>query len=381
MLERSKLDYFKYCLSPVVLLLSAWGLWVGGNYTWVGLGTLLALLFGDAFLKSDYSVRDQRWPWIYDAVIAVTVILSIVNVVYYAWLVGAGHFATTASAWGAFLSMMFVGFVVAAPPVHELFHREGTFLRTLGRVGSTAVIFDPWREITHVVTHHMHVSTPDDPDYARRGDTVYGHLVRTFPRQIKEAYHLERMMWRKRGRKWWNPHNAWVPRAASMVAFATLLYAVGGGLGMVLALASVLAGPRLLLEVFNYCNHYGLISASPGHFQRQHTWNHLTPFVRILALEITNHYGHHMDGYKPFYALEPDEGGPEQPQFLMAVLLALVPPMWFAVIKPLLKDWDAHYATPQEREIAYAENARAGWHDLNGGLPMPPEKSAHLLPA
>jgi len=30
-----------------------------------------------------------------------------------------------------------------------------------------------------------------------------------------------------------------------------------------------------------------------------------------------------------------------------------------------LRHWDAHYANEQERERARAENARAGWYDLN----------------
>lgn len=54
-----------------------------------------------------------------------------------------------------------------------------------------------------------------------------------------------------------------------------------------------------------------------------------------------------------------------QPQFLLVVLLALVPPLFFMMIKPLLKHWDQHYATPQEREIARRENIRAGWQELN----------------
>ena len=33
------------------------------------------------------------------------------------------------------------------------------------------------------------------------------------------------------------------------------------------------------------------------------------------------------------------------------------------LIRPLLKHWDEHYATQQERELARAENLRAGWVD------------------
>ena len=358
------LDHLKYGVSTIVVGVTAWGLLQGGNYVFSGLGLLLGILFVDALLPIDTRPRSSRFLWLYDVVVSITLAIGFALIFLYAYLVGQGHFETTGIAVGAFLTMMTVQFVVTAPALHELFHRENTLLRTYGRLGLT-LIFDPWREITHVVTHHMRVSTPDDPDYARRGDTVYGHVYRTMVAQIKEAYHLEKLVWTKRGRAWWDPRNGWVWRLALLVAFSAALFAVGGWKGMVLAILVCILGPRLFLEVFNYCNHYGLISATPGRFQNHHTWNHLTPFVRILALEITNHAGHHEDSYRPFYQLVPDAQGPKQPQFLLCVVLALVPPLWFMMIKPLLRHWDAHYASEQEREIARAENARAGWHDLN----------------
>lgn len=358
-------DSLKYTASTVILGLSAWGLILGGHFVWLGFGVLMAVLCFDAFLEPDHSSRDATHLWAYDLIVGTNMALGFALIVGYAYLAGHGHFATTSSAIGAFITMMFTQFVVTAPALHEMFHRENTFLRWYGRIGQV-MIFDPWREITHVVTHHLRVGTPDDPDYARRGDTVYGHLYRTFKGQIAEAYHLERSIWIKRGRPWWSPRNGWVQRALMLVGFSAILLAAGGLKGALLAIAVCLFGPRLFLEIFNYTQHYGLVTATPGRFEPRHTWNHLTPFVRILALEITNHNGHHQDSYRPFHALEPDLTGPKQPQFLMCLLLTFVPPLWFMAIKPLLKDWDERYASPQEREIARAENARAGWHDLNG---------------
>lgn len=357
-------DYFKYLLSPLIMGLNAWGLWIGGDFAWLGAAVLVGVLLIDTQLQNDFSMRDDRHVWIYDLIVTATVFAAFANLFFYVWLVGQDHFAPASSAAGAFVSMLLIGFVVAAPPVHELFHRENAFLRWLGRMGQ-CLIFDPWREITHVITHHMLVATPDDPDYARRGDTVYGHFLRTFPAQWKESFLLEQMMWTKRGRAWWDPRNPWVRRVAQLAAFTAVLVLIGGWTGAAFGIASCLFGPRLLLEVFNYVNHYGLVSATPGRFMKHHTWNHLTPMVRILALEITNHADHHDDSYKPFYRLQPDRDGPLQPHFFLCVLAAFVPPVWFAIIKPRLRDWDERFATQQEREIAWRENERAGWQDLN----------------
>jgi len=358
------LDYLKYAISPVALGIAAFGLWLGGNASWIGLVVLLGLLVIDMFLGRDFSTRDTRFPWLYDAILIMQLGLGLGLILLYAWLVGAGRFETTGSAVGAFLSVALVQFVVAAPPLHELFHRENLVLRSLGRLG-LVLIFDPWRESTHVITHHLHTARPDDPDYARRGDTVYGHLIRTFRRQFIDAYHLERQAWTKRGRKWWDVRNAWVYRVAQLVVFVLALYAAGGWRGAAASVGVCLLGPRTLLEIFNYCGHYGLIAARSGGFEKRHTWNHLSPLVRILALEITNHADHHDDSYKPFYELTPDRDGPQQPHFLLCVLLSFVPPLWFRTIKPLLQDWDRRYASPQEREIARCENLRAGWAELD----------------
>lgn len=357
-------DYAKYFLNPLVMAASIWGLLAGGTYTWLGFGILLGILIFDSMLQPDHSVRDQRFPWIYDLAATLALLCGVVQIFTYAWLIGQGHFTTTSAGVGAFVTMMFTQFVVAAPALHEMFHREQLFQRWLGRIGMV-MIFDPWREITHVVTHHIHTATPEDPDYARRGENLYRHLALTFWGQIRESYHLEKQMWTKRERAWWDPRNAWVWRVGILIGFSVLLFLVGGLKGMLLAIAICLIGPRLLLEVFNYTQHYGLVTGTPGRFEPRHTWNHLTPFVRILALEITNHAGHHEDSYRPFYALVPDRTGPKQPPFLICVVLSLVPPLWFAMIRPRLAHWDRHYANAQERELAEVENERAGWGRLN----------------
>lgn len=357
-------DYAKYLLLPILLGVSAYGLWLGGDAVWLGLGSLVFVLLLDAYLPPDYSVRDQRFPWIYDTIAAVQVVLGGGLVLAFSHWVGTGHFVGLSAQIGAFLTMMFSLFVMVAPALHELFHRENALLRWIGRLG-TALIFDPWREITHVVTHHMRTVTPFDPDYARRGQNLYAHLYATFKGQIIESFHLEQTLWRKRGRAWYDLRNAWVWRAAILAGFTAILVAVGGIAGAVAAIAVCLLGPRLFLEVFNYTQHYGLVTGTPGRFERRHTWNHLTPFVRILAFEITNHTGHHEDSYAPFYRLVPDRTGPQQPPFFLCVLMALVPPLWFAMIRPRLAAWDREYANSQERELAEAENIRAGWADLN----------------
>ncbi len=84
--------------------------------------------------------------------------------------------------------------------------------------------------------------------------------------------------------------------------------------------------------------------------------------ARALAVEITNHSDHHMDGYVPFYKLKPDVDGPQMPSIFLCFMLGIIPPLWFRLVAwPRLRDWDNRFATDEERELARAANLRAGW--------------------
>jgi len=89
----------------------------------------------------------------------------------------------------------------------------------------------------------------------------------------------------------------------------------------------------------------------------------LTPLVRILALEVTNHAEHHEDPYRPLDRLEPDATLPRQPHFVLCLAAAFVPPLWVAMIQPRLHDEDARPATPRARALARQAHRAAGWED------------------
>jgi hypothetical protein len=127
---------------------------------------------------------------------------------------------------------------------------------------------------------------------------------------------------------------------------------------------------KLLVEMFNYYQHYGLVRVIGSNYGKQHLWNHLTPVSRMLAFEITNHNDHHMDSYLPFYRLQPKLDGPQMPSILLCFLTGLVPPVWFKYIaKPRLKRWDLEQASDEERELARSANREAGWPDWSAAAP------------
>lgn len=297
-------DPAKYLISPFVVCVSIAGLLAGGAWVWAGTALVLALLVIDIALPRDFSRRDPRYPALYDTVIIFTVLLGFVQIAVLAWQVGRAGW-TTGTILSASLNAGLIGFVPITAAIHELFHRRSPWQRVFGR-WSQMLILDPLRERTHVVTHHLHVATPNDPDTARRGDNLYAFLPRSLAHQMLDAWKLDRMVCAKRGVGMISQHGMVFRAVLAVAAFLIAAAVIGGGWVAPLCVAGACLIPRVSLEIFNYVGHYGLVTEHPGRFAPRHTWNHLSPLVRVLSFEITNHAGHHVDSYKPFYLLEPD---------------------------------------------------------------------------
>ena len=146
-----------------------------------------------------------------------------------------------------------------------------------------------------------------------------------------------------------------------LVAVPLSCYLIAGTGAMLIALGTLLYA-KLLLEGFNYFQHYGLVREEGAQIQKHHAWNHLGPIARTLGVEITNHINHHMDGYTRFYDLRPEPKAPQMPSLFLCFLVGLIPPLWFRFIaKPRLKDWDERFASASEKKLAMEANAKAGW--------------------
>ena len=93
-------------------------------------------------------------------------------------------------------------------------------------------------------------------------------------------------------------------------------------------------------------------------------WNQGTWIERTRGYEITAHVDHDIDPDLRFDQLVPHPDAPQMPNLFVCAVSAFIPPLWFGrIAKPLLKDWDLRFASPQERHIAREANRKAGWPD------------------
>jgi len=200
-----------------------------------------------------------------------------------------------------------------------------------------------------------------DPDTARRGETIYGFCIRAAIQNTKEALEDEAKRLRKKGKSAWSLENDAVNSLVWLVVLLSIILALCGLLACTI-IAAGFALARVLVEGFNYLQHYGLVREAGTPYNRRHAWGHLSPVVRAATVEITNHHHHHIHPDTRFYDVIPDPESPHMPSALACFFAALVPPLWEKYIAmPRLRYWDENFATEGERELAKKANKEAGW--------------------
>jgi toluene methyl-monooxygenase len=376
------LDYLVYYLATSFMVAGVTGFVLGGAWVWLGASTfLLALALDLMFPRPDFATREIRHPALVSVPLYLHVPLAAALLVTAARRVHLG--ATGAEPLGAagiagcVATLAWLGVLPNIPVTHELTHRRGRVDRVFGFL-LTLLIADPVARLSHVSAHHVHLALREDGDTARRGESIYEFLFRATIAGTREGFRAEASRLARRGCSVWSWRSE-IVQALLFVPGALLLIAWLAGPLAAGVLAGGFAASRLLLEAFNYLQHYGLVRAPGTRYDRRHTWSHLTPVVRAIGFEITNHAHHHMSPQVPFYALEPDPTAPQMPSALVCFVVALVPPLWTRLIAmPRLKEWDERFATPVERELASAANRAAGWPDWLGstGAPSAPPETA-----
>ncbi len=177
--------------------------------------------------------------------------------------------------------------------------------------------------IEHNRGHHRHVATPRDPATGRRGQTVYAFWLRSVVLSYVDAWKLDaRLM---------------VRFQLVQAAYLLLVYLTVGMAAVWLALAAAVFG-FLMLETVNYIEHYGLLRRQneAGRYEPVlpvHSWNSDHELGRILLYELTRHSDHHFKSTRKYQILRRYDESPELPTgYPACMLMALVPPLWFAVM-------------------------------------------------
>lgn len=222
------------------------------------------------------------------------------------------------------------GIIVA----HELGHtRPKSIPAKLARMNMLLVLYGHFTE-EHNVTHHKHVATDKDPASAREGESVWGFVARTVPRQFVDAWRLHA----RRQRAWFrNPVLlALVAQGALIAAAFSWSNAAGWAfLGQ--------AGVAIfLLEYINYVQHYGLRRADGERQSMMHSWQSERRWSCWTLLNLSLHPSHHLKASLGYWEATAHEGAPRMPSgYYGCFWPALVPPVWKRMLRARIRALDA----------------------------------------
>jgi alkane 1-monooxygenase len=230
---------------------------------------------------------------------------------------------------------------------HELGHKKSAFERLLSKILLVSVSYGHFY-IEHNRGHHVRVATFDDPATSRRDENVYAFIVRAVVGSYTHAWRLEfaRLQQFNYARFGWHNQMLWFTALPMLIAL-TLGLALGPWGAIFFVLQSVTA--FVLLEVVDYIEHYGLTrKQNPnGKFEpvgAQHAWDSSAWVTNGALFNLQRHADHHLNPSRRYQALASSPHSPQLPTgYAGMVLLALVPPLWRAVMHPRL---DAYLSGP-----------------------------------
>lgn len=219
---------------------------------------------------------------------------------------------------------------------HELGHRADRFERFLAKALLLPALYTHFI-IEHNLGHHKHVATPNDPATSRRGELIYTFWFRSVIGGYFSAWRLEAARLERQGKPILSLHNEMIRFTGLQLAYLATVGWVFGWALVPFAIAVAVFG-FLMLESVNYIEHYGLQrrQLDSGRYERvgpQHSWNSDHELGRIFLYELTRHSDHHYKASRKYQILRHQDESPQLPTgYPGAILLSLVPPLWFRVM-------------------------------------------------
>ncbi len=256
-----------------------------------------------------------------------------------AWAIGEAAHTTAVGIVCLGLSVGVTTGVFGMLAAHEMIHSRNRSERFLGTAMLTGMAYRHFR-IAHVQGHHRWAGTERDSATARLGESFYAFLPRTLAGQVREAYAFESKRCRAHGR---SAIANRVVQDGLVVALLLVSIAVFFGMSGLAFFVVQSAVAILVLEMFNYIAHYGLVRRKTANgrwepLDDRHSWNSSNVAANLLIFNMGRHAYHHRKPAAPYEGLQFVHAAPELPAgYAAGILLALIPPLWRRVMDPRVR--------------------------------------------
>jgi len=359
----------KYVLAPLMLAGLLVSDWFGPTAVWIFFFAFSAfLVFGDYLLGADRSTSQTNLNGVLYIVFPLlllkifhltllgmgndkTIIYHILNQesVFDSWKQHYSYFDYIGIILTTGLFLGGIGTVVG----HELVHRRKKSFGFNISNWLLALTWDPAFGIEHVHGHHKYVATYEDPESARRGESVYAFVGRSTIGTLKNAWRWEKERLKKGGYSLYSTQNQ-LFQIYCRSALLTAIISLGGWTSLFLYFLSVVWA-KTLLETVNYLEHYGLVRVPGTPIEPKHSWNSNHKVSSYMLYNLTRHSAHHEKGTLPFWELDPYEKAPMLPYgyLTMVYYILIFPKQYRKLMVRHLAHWDSHYASPDELKLIH----------------------------
>ena len=347
-MSAKRYGYLAVLLVPALPPISAWLGLISGQadaFAWFPLGFLFVLLpIADYLVGRDpANPQDDAAAQQLENEVGYRILTLACVPIFLALLAWSGWWFVhadfnAAGKFGWLISQGVIGGVMAINIAHELIHKGGRVEPLAGGLLLASVCYGTFK-VEHLRGHHVHVSTPADASSARLGQNVYGFVMQSVPRNFANAWRMEAERLARRGLRWWHWRNelCWWSALSLLICGMFGLWLGAAGVGYFLAQS---LGAFVSLEIINYIEHYGLErrEIAPGRFERTthlHSWNSNYLLTNLMLFQLQRHSDHHENARRRYQALRHYDASPQLPGGYAAMFaLALLPPLWFAVVNP-----------------------------------------------
>ncbi len=364
--------YLKFFHYYVIVLVACIFLLAADFYILIGFALFIGIyVTGDALLGTDLSTPTLDNKTFINIMLYGSLPMSLLIISICLWLVSPNQWLVmqfisdivpynlldakaNTSVFELIVAVVFAGFMLSGISTvvgHELVHRIGKKHDVaLGR-WLMSLSFDANFSIEHVYHHHAKVATLDDSVTAPRGRNVYVHIVKAIVGTNKSAWRIEKKRLERKQQHIFSYHNIFIRGCLMTATYLTIVGFISGWQG-VLFLSAIGLTAKIILEIVNYMEHYGLVRCPKQPVKPKHSWNSNHKISNWAMFNLPRHSHHHAQGAVPFERLQPM---PEAPLmisgYISTIVIALIPPLWFALMKPKLAHWDAHFANQRELDI------------------------------
>ncbi|MEE2746198.1 MAG: alkane 1-monooxygenase [Pseudomonadota bacterium] len=332
-----------YLFFPLIILLSASiGIIISPNWAFAPFILILVIIPLIDFFAPKIDRPDEKLNNHLAYSLILILVFPSLALLFFAgiWIVPAMDSYISAGFLGASVGMATGS--VGLPAAHELIHRKDSSSQKLG-VAILIFCFYGHFKIEHIHGHHSKVATKADPATARLGENVYIYLFRCIVMSWLSAWETQKILLKRSGRRFISHKNRLLIYLVIKSFFFLGVYIFFGFNGLIFLAAHTFIAV-VLLEVVEYIQHYGMkrVATNTGYlepYNEKHAWNCRHCATNWSTFNLGLHSEHHSQPGKPFPLLSNKERLMEMPAgYPIMIILALIPPIWFRVFNPKLRN-------------------------------------------